>query len=661
MQTFREVVVLSSLRISHRLALGFGTILLLMGCLAAFAFTQVGAISRTLHQINNVNSVKQRYAINFRGSVHDRAIALRDVVLVDSRIEMDAAVARIQTLAANYAASAKPLDDIMNAGVGVTPDEQAILADIKAIEATTMPVIEQVVGLQSKADAGQAKIALLQQARPDFVAWLASINRFIDLEEAKNRTLSDQASAESRDFAWLISLLFAGAAALGVAVAWWSMRAVKPLGALTGVISKLAGGDTAVSVPFTERRDEVGAIAQAVQVFKSAAIEKLCIEAEAAADRRTTETERQHQEGLRASAAAEQARVVEALASGLENLSDGNLLFRLDEAFTPDYEKLRHDFNGTVAKLHDTMGMVAANTAAIRSGTLEISTAADDLSRRTEQQAASLEETAAALDQITATVRKTAENAIHARSVVSTAKGDAEQSSVVVSRAVEAMVGIETSSNQIGQIISVIDEIAFQTNLLALNAGVEAARAGEAGRGFAVVASEVRALAQRSAEAAREIKALIATSAQHVGSGVELVGETGKSLQRIMAQVTEINAAVTDIAASAQEQSTGLDQVNTAINQMDQVTQQNAAMVEQSTAASRGLAQETEDLADLIGRFRLGISSSQPTRQASARPASTPVRSRARPAAPARAAAIRKFVVNGAPVSTGYGDEWQEF
>jgi methyl-accepting chemotaxis protein len=300
-----------------------------------------------------------------------------------------------------------------------------------------------------------------------------------------------------------------------------------------------------------------------------------------------------------------QAVVVQSLATGLERLSQGDLTYRLDAAFAVEYEKLRADFNAAMSQLQETMRVVSGNAGEIRSGTGEISQAADDLSRRTEQQAASLEETAAALDEITATVRKTAEGAAHARGVVSTAKGDAERSGEIVANAVAAMSEIEKSADKISQIIGVIDEIAFQTNLLALNAGVEAARAGEAGRGFAVVASEVRALAQRSAQAAKEIKALISASTTQVASGVNLVGETGEALDRIAAQVAEINGIVAEIAASASEQATGLAEVNTAVNQMDQVTQQNAAMVEQTTAASHALAHQAEELARLIGRFQV--------------------------------------------------------
>jgi methyl-accepting chemotaxis protein len=242
----------------------------------------------------------------------------------------------------------------------------------------------------------------------------------------------------------------------------------------------------------------------------------------------------------------------------------------------------------------------------MHASTGEIASAADDLARRTEQQAASLEETAAALEEITATVKNTSEGATYAQKVVSQAKMDADKSGEIVQQAIIAMSGIEKSSQQIGQIIGVIDEIAFQTNLLALNAGVEAARAGDAGRGFAVVASEVRALAQRSAEAAKEIKGLISTSTTQVVQGVNLVGETGKALGRIVTEVNEINGIVFDISAQAQEHASGLQQINIAVNQMDQMTQQNAAMVEQTTAAAHALSQQGAELIRLIGQFETG-------------------------------------------------------
>ena len=377
---------------------------------------------------------------------------------------------------------------------------------------------------------------------------------------------------------------------------------------LTVAMKSLADGDLSPSVPSIGRRDEVGVMAGAVHVFKENALRSRALEQERAQSEaeRTVLDEQMRSDAERSSSAEAAALVVNSIGAGLERLAAGDLTQRLDTPLPPAYEKLRSDLNSATGQLKDLIGGVVVNISAIRSGTGEIATAADDLSRRTEQQAASLEETASALDEITATVQKTADGAKHASEVVSAARADAEQSGRVVQDAVAAMGAIEKSASEISQIIGVIDEIAFQTNLLALNAGVEAARAGEAGRGFAVVASEVRALAQRSADAAKEIKGLIATSSRQVSSGVTLVDETGRALTRILAQVAEIKGIVDEISASAREQATGLQEVNSSVNQMDQVTQQNAAMVEQSTAASHSLAGEAEQLATLVGRFRIG-------------------------------------------------------
>ncbi|MDP3854692.1 methyl-accepting chemotaxis protein [Phenylobacterium sp.] len=385
---------------------------------------------------------------------------------------------------------------------------------------------------------------------------------------------------------------------------------VRPLRDLTRQMNQLAGGEVDIEVKSRDRADEVGEMARSLEVFRTNAIE--AERARSAQETAKAQAERERLESEEAATERGQALVVGSFGEGLERLAEGDLTYRMQGELPPAYLKLQSDFNVAAAKLQNTLGVVVGAATSMRSGAGEISTAADDLSRRTEQQAASLEETAAALDEITATVRKTAEGATHARKVVETARGDAAQGADVVRRATSAMDEIEGSSKQISQIIGVIDEIAFQTNLLALNAGVEAARAGEAGKGFAVVASEVRALAQRSAEAAKEIKALITASSTQVGTGVELVAETGKALERIVIQVAEINGIVAEIAASAHEQATGLQQVNTAVNHMDQVTQQNAAMVEQSTAASHSLSREAVELATLIAQFRTGSAVPQP-------------------------------------------------
>jgi methyl-accepting chemotaxis protein len=314
------------------------------------------------------------------------------------------------------------------------------------------------------------------------------------------------------------------------------------------------------------------------------------------------------------------AAVVADVGAGLSRLALGDLSFRLNNAFPGQYRQLQADFNAAMGELQAAMGVIDRNTHAIRGGVGEIAHASDDLARRTERQAATLEETAAALDEITATVRTSAETARTVRGLVGAAKTDAEGSSKVVHNAVEAMGAIERSSGQIGQIVGVIDEIAFQTNLLALNAGVEAARAGDAGKGFAVVAAEVRGLAQRSADAAKEIKALIANSNHEVSAGVDLVRRTGDALGRILEQVVEINGLVSGISTAAEQQATALQEVNTAVNHLDQVIQQNAAMVEQSTAATHALSRETDELAGLVSRFGTGEERIVEARPAAARP-----------------------------------------
>jgi methyl-accepting chemotaxis protein len=345
---------------------------------------------------------------------------------------------------------------------------------------------------------------------------------------------------------------------------------------------------------------------RARQAAEGATRDAVAANASAEQARARADAERAQADELKRSEDLEQDRVVDTLAAGLAQLARGELDCAITAEFDGRYAKLRDDFNSSVEALRATLAGISANASGVNAGAEEIARASKDLSLRTEHQAASIEETAAALETVTANIRQTAEGSRKAAAAVAEARTEALASGDVVAQAIQAMNGIETASSQVAQIVGVIDEIAFQTNLLALNAGVEAARAGESGKGFAVVAQEVRALAQRSAEAAREIKGFIAESSKKVGQGVELVDQTGQALGRIVDQISAIDALVTSISGSATEQATSLGEVSAAVGQMDQVVQQNAAMVEEAAAAALTLKDGADGLAELMGRFELG-------------------------------------------------------
>lgn len=305
---------------------------------------------------------------------------------------------------------------------------------------------------------------------------------------------------------------------------------------------------------------------------------------------------------------SERVSNVQTLGKALLSLSQGDLTQEIRDPFLPALDTLRVDYNTASAKLRDTMVSIHDNASAIAASSKQIQIASDELAKRTEQQAASVEETAAALEQITTTVSDSSTRSQHAGELVRRTKQNAEHSGLLVGDTIDAMQKIERSAGEIGNIIGVIDEIAFQTNLLALNAGVEAARAGEAGKGFAVVAQEVRELAQRSAKAAKEIKILIAASNAHVEKGVSLVGSTGSALKQIVSQVVDVDGHVQGIVEATREQSMGLHEINIAVNTIDQGTQKNAAMVEETSAAAHSLAQEAASLFSSISNFKLDAS-----------------------------------------------------
>jgi methyl-accepting chemotaxis protein len=489
------------------------------------------------------------------------------------------------------------------------------------------------------------------------------------VKHAEEELAAEAAAQKKAMLQWTLVLAVGILITAGIAIAGGLLLTgaiARPVAAMTNAMRRLAAGDNSVEVPARGRKDEIGDMAGAVVYFKDAAIEKIRIEQAAAEERQAAEGERAANEAEKAAAAREDASAITALNEALDHMASGDLTHRIVVPFAPKTESLKTNFNAAAERMQEAIKAIGNATGGVNRGTDEIADASDNLSRRTEQQAASLEETAAALDEITATVRKTASGAKEASQVVATARTDAERSGSIVSQAVSAMSEIEASSTQISQIIGVIDEIAFQTNLLALNAGVEAARAGEAGRGFAVVAQEVRALAQRSADAAKEIKTLISTSTQQVGAGVDLVGQTGEALQRIVDQVAAIDALVTEIAASAAEQATGLNEVNTAVNQMDQVVQQNAAMVEEATAATHSLKGEARSLSEMVSRFRVAQGAAMaPSASASApAPSSAPAPRASAPAPSAPRPVPRPAARPGrssGSAAVAVSEDWEEF
>lgn len=422
---------------------------------------------------------------------------------------------------------------------------------------------------------------------------------------------------------------------------YWTI--IRPLGVVTRRTEVLAGGDLKPAPELEKYRGEIGRLVRALAIFREELARKIQLEKEEKAqqkqrhedaakaenDRRileqreremlaegerkqreTEESQRQERDEQRSKTdkerearKAEQDHVVDALAAGLKKLAEGNLDALIEGEFTQGYEPLRLDFNNAIETLDQVIHRISDSSEIISTESSSLSQASEELAKRTERSAATLEETAAALQLLTASVKSAADGASQANQVVNTAKGNALKSEEVVRETVFAMSKIKASSGEIAKITSVIDDIAFQTNLLALNAGVEAARAGETGRGFAVVASEVRALAQRSSEAAQQISELILHSGEQVKNGVGLVDQTGDALKGIMSSVEEISYHVSEITMSAKEQSSGLSEINTAISQLDQVTQQNAAMFEETTAANIALAQETQVLTSAVGVF----------------------------------------------------------
>lgn len=589
---------LRHLRISRKLALGFGLLILVSLLSSAFVYQQ----ARALNDIQAKNLMSDVIS-NDIDQLHLDADAARGAVR-DYVIDGEAAdYARARFYVARRAREA------VTARRLIAAEASALLPEFDRYAAASAAYDAHVTThfLELLTHSRRAEVVEALRDHHDAPYWHEA-SRHFDHLKIKVRAWSnfwDVKIADAISDMILIVVIAAGAAAsLGALFAWlFSSAIARPMRAMTHAMDRLARGDHHADIPAQDQSDEIGEMARAVQVFKTAAIEKLALEAQASALARSIEAERAASEAARIAKAQEQATVVSYLAAGLEQLAAGDLLQQFDTPFPSEYERVRLDFNSAVERLRGALQQVSTTTSELEMSSEQLGISADDLNVRTRSQAANLEEIAATLNGVTQAVEYTARGVGQARTTFSEARREAEQSRAVIERAIAAMQVIETAATDIGGFADAIDAIARQTNLLSLNATIEAERAGISGRGFAVVAAEVRALANMSAARSREIRALTNLSSEQIHRGSALVGDMSQSLSQIVAKVIAMDEIANGITISTQRQSASLGEINGRLGEIETVTRQTAAMVGDTTGLVHSLSERSRNLAGLVSRF----------------------------------------------------------